>query len=107
MNEYILDFEHSSTLVIIFSIEFFVLFSVQYFIVLLDLKEWQLYIYGVFASSIIIAWLYARKQKRLYIENAEIFDTLYSKTKELIDELEDEKILCRKEILIDTNEEHI
>ncbi len=40
IEKYTLDFEHSSTLVIIFSIEFFVLFSVQYFIVLLDLKEW-------------------------------------------------------------------
>jgi len=107
IEKYTLDFEHSSTLVIIFSIEFFVLFSVQYFIVLLDLKEWQFYIYGVFAASIIIAWLYAKKQKRLYIENAAIFDTLYNKTKKLIDELEDEKVLCRKNILIDTNEEHI
>ncbi|MBA1421378.1 MAG: hypothetical protein FAF03_11225 [Epsilonproteobacteria bacterium] len=32
IEKYTLDFEHSSTLVLIFSVEFFVLFSVQYFI---------------------------------------------------------------------------
>lgn len=107
IEKYTLDFEHSSTLVIIFSIEFFVLFSVQYFIVLLDLKEWQLWIYGVFASSILWAWLYANKQRKLYSINAKKFDTLYSETKNLLDELESKNILKRDDIYEEMSEEHV
>ena len=66
IEKYTLDFEQSSTLVIIFSIEFFVLFSVQYFIVLLDLKEWQTIIYGLFATSIAIAYWYGKKEQKKY-----------------------------------------
>ena len=40
IEKYTLEFEQSPTLVIIFSVEFFVLFSVQYFIVLLNLKNY-------------------------------------------------------------------
>ena len=72
IEKYTLDFEQSSTLVIIFSIEFFVLFSVQYFIVLLDLKEWQLLIYGIFASSVLFAWIYANRERKKYKENSDI-----------------------------------
>ena len=107
IEKYTLDFEHSSTLVIIFSIEFFVLFSVQYFIVLLDLKEWQLWIYGLFASSILWAWLYARKQKKLYITNSKKFYKLYDETKILLDELENGNIIKRDDIYEDTCEEHV
>ncbi len=107
IEKYTLDFEHSSVLVIIFSIEFFVLFSVQYFIVLLDLKEWQLWIYGVFASSILFAWLYAKKQKKLFDKNSKIFYKLYDETKTLLDELEREKEICRDEIYEEENEEHV
>jgi len=107
IEKYTLEFEHSSVLVIIFSIEFFVLFSVQYFIVLLDLKEWQLWIYSLFASSIAIAWIYAKKQQKIYKENAKKFYKLYDETKKLIDELENEKVLCREDIYQETNEEHI
>ena len=107
IEKYTLDFEHSSTLVIIFSIEFFVLFSVQYFIVLLDLKEWQLWIYGLFASSILWAWLYAKKQKKLYDTNSKKFDELYSETKTLLDELENENIIKREDAYEDISEEHV
>ncbi len=107
IEKYTLEFEHSSVLVIIFSIEFFVLFSVQYFIVLLDLKEWQLWIYSLFASSIAIAWIYAKKQQKIYKENAKKFYKLYDETKKLIDELENEKVICREDIYQDANEEHI
>ncbi|MCF6172246.1 MAG: hypothetical protein L3J44_00405 [Campylobacteraceae bacterium] len=107
IEKYTLDFEHSSTLIIIFSIEFFVLFSVQYFIVLMDLKEWQLLIYGLFGSSIIVAWLYARKQKKLYDKNSKIFDSLYLETKYLINELDEKEIICKKNIFIKSNDEHV
>ena len=107
IEKYTLDFEHSSTLVIIFSIEFFVLFSVQYFIVLLDLKEWQLWIYGLFASSILWAWLYAKKQKKLYVTNSKIFYKLYDETKTLLDELENKSVIKRDEIYEDISEEHV
>ncbi len=107
IEKYTLDFEHSSVLVIIFSIEFFVLFSVQYFIVLLDLKEWQLWIYAVFASSILFAWLYAKKQKKLFNKNSKIFYKLYDETKILLDDLEREKVICREDIYEEENEEHV
>ena len=70
IEKYTLDFEHSSTLVLIFSLEFFVLFSVQYFIVLLDLAEWQWWIYAFFSLSIVAAWWYAKKQKKKYEVNS-------------------------------------
>ncbi len=87
LEKYTLDFEHSSTLVLIFSIEFMVLFSAQYFIILLNLKEWQWQIYGFFALSIVVAFLYAKKQQKRYAENARIFERLYQQTEQLIDEL--------------------
>ncbi|MCX6052672.1 MAG: hypothetical protein NTZ60_09195 [Campylobacterales bacterium] len=107
IEKYTLDFEQSSTLVIIFSIEFFVLFSVQYFIVLLDLKEWQLWIYGLFASSVFFAWLYARKQRKLYATNKKIYDEKYNDTLNLIHELEDTHCITKNELLIDKCEEHV
>lgn len=82
LEKYTLPFEESPTLVFIFSIEFFVLFSAQYFIVLLGLKEWQLEIYGFFGLSIIVAWIYAKKQKSLYIYNKNKFEKMYQATEE-------------------------
>ena len=107
LEKYTLDFEQSSTLVIIFSIEFFVLFSVQYFIVLLDLKEWQWWIYGVFASSVVIAWLYAQKEKRKYKENSVIFEELYEKTLKQIETLEDKGCIKKSELIITECDEHV
>ncbi len=107
IEKYTLDFEHSSTLVIIFSIEFFVLFSVQYFIVLLNLKEYQLWIYGLFASSILFAWMYANKQRKLYALNSKKFDLLYKETKDLLDDLEKKEIIKRDEIYEESSQEHV
>ncbi|PIE69600.1 MAG: hypothetical protein CSA21_01425 [Deltaproteobacteria bacterium] len=103
LEKYTLDFEHSSTLVLIFSIEFLVLFSAQYFIILLNLKEWQWHIYGFFALSIVVAFFYAKKQQKLYADNADIFEKLYDKTKQLIDSLPVDKT----EFFINECEEHI
>ena len=64
IEKYTLDFEHSATLVLIFSLEFFVLFSVQYFIVLLDLAKWQWWIYAFFSLTIVAAWWYAKKEQK-------------------------------------------
>ena len=107
IEKYTLDFEQSSTLVIIFSIEFFVLFSVQYFIVLLDLKEWQILIYSVFASSILFAWLYAKKQRKLYEKNNILFESLYEETLKMISNLEDKNILKKSDLIISSCDEHI
>ncbi len=107
IEKYTLDFEQSSTLVLIFSVEFFVLFSVQYFIVLLDLKEWQLWIYGFFALSIIAAWIYAKKIKKLYKINNAKYEKLYDETLKLIDELEKEGHVSKKELYISESDEHI
>jgi len=107
IEKYTLDFEQSSTLVIIFSVEFFVLFSVQYFIVLLNLKEWQWWIYSFFALSIVVAWLYARKVRRLYDINSVLYEDLYEKTLDMLKELEDRGCINKKDLIIEECEEHV
>jgi len=107
LEKYTLDFEQSATLVIIFSIEFFVLFSVQYFIILLDLKEWQWWIYGLFASTVLYAWLYARKESKLFDKNNKIFQEKYKQTLKLLDELQKDKVIKKEDLLIGESDEHI
>lgn len=107
IEKYTLDFEQSSTLVIIFSIEFFVLFSVQYFIVLLNLKDWQWWIYTLFASSVLFAWAYARKERKIYEVNKIIFDKKYIQTLKLLDTLEEKSCIKKSDLLIESSDEHI
>ena len=107
IEKYTLDFEQSSTLVIIFSIEFFVLFSVQYFIVLLDLKEWQLLLYGIFASSVLFAWIYANRERKKYKENSDIYNREYKETLELISKLEDSNCIKKSDLIIKECDEHV
>jgi len=107
IEKYTLDFEHSSTLVIIFSIEFFVLFSVQYFIVLLNLKAWQWWIYGLFSLTIVAAWWYAKKEKKKYEINNKRYNKLYDDTIALIRELEKEGHIKKEELYISESDEHI
>ncbi len=107
IEKYTLDFEQSSTLVIIFSVEFFVLFSVQYFIVLIDLKEWQWWIYGVFAFSILVAWLYAKKEKKKYEENSLLFEREYAKTLQLIAALEEKGCIKKSDLIVAECDEHV
>jgi len=107
IEKYTLDFEHSSTLVLIFSIEFFVLFSVQYFIVLLDLKAWQWWIYAFFSLSIVAAWWYAKKEKKKYEVNNERYKALYEETLRLIEALEKEGHIKKEDLYIDESDEHI
>jgi len=107
IEKYTLDFEQSSTLVIIFSIEFFVLFSVQYFIVLLDLKEWQILIYSIFASSIAVAYWYAKKEQKKYEVNSKIFEEKYTLTLKMIDRLEEQGCLKKFDLIISECEEHV
>jgi len=107
IEKYTLDFAQSSTLVIIFSIEFFVLFSVQYFIVLLDLKEWQWWIYSLFASSILVAWIYGKKEQKKYALNNEKFQKLYDETLILLDEAEEMGCIKKEDLIIKECEEHV
>ena len=107
IEKYTLDFEQSSTLVIIFSIEFFVLFSVQYFIVLMDLKEWQILIYTVFASSIVLAWWYAKKEQKKYALNNAKFEKRYAETLELIADMETQGCIKKSDLIIEKGEEHV
>ena len=107
IEKYTLDFEQSSTLVIIFSIEFFVLFSVQYFIVLLNLKEWQWWIYGLFALSVLLAWLYAKKVRKLYEKNSQIFFEKYAQTQVLLSKLENNGCIDKNDLIIKECEEHV
>ncbi len=107
LEKYTLDFEQSATLVIIFSIEFFVLFSVQYFIVLLNLKEWQWWIYTLFASSVALAYWYGKKQSRLYAKNKKAYETLYLQTLKILEKLEENGCVKKKDLLIKECEEHV
>jgi hypothetical protein len=107
LEPYTLDFEQSSTLVIIFSIEFFVLFSVQYFIVLLDLKEWQILIYSIFASSIAFAWWYAKREQKKYAINSKIFEEKYRETINMIDRLEEKEYIKKSDLIIASCDEHV
>ena len=107
IEKYTLDFEQSSTLVIIFSVEFFVLFSVQYFIVLMDLKEWQILIYTVFASSIVLAWWYAKKQQKKYAVNKAKYENMYIETLDLIAEMEEQKCIEKFDLVIEKCDEHV
>ena len=107
IEKYTLDFEQSATLVLIFSVEFFVLFSVQYFIVLLDLKEWQLLIYGLFALSIVVAWIYANRVRKTYTINNAKYEKTYHDTLILIEELEKEGAINKQDLYISECDEHI
>jgi len=107
IEKYTLDFAHSSTLVIIFSVEFFVLFSVQYFIVLLNLKAYQWYIYSFFALSILAAWWYAKKEKRKYETENRRFEKIYDETLNLLGELEERGCIKKDELWIMQSEDHI
>jgi len=107
IEKYTLDFEHSSTLVLIFSLEFFILFSVQYFIVLLDLSAWQWWIYAFFSLSILGAWWYAKKQQKKYQINSAKYKELYEETLKRIEALEKEGHIKKKELYISESDEHI
>jgi hypothetical protein len=107
IEKYTLDFEQSSTLVIIFSIEFFVLFSVQYFIVLLDLKEWQMLIYSVFASSVAIAWWYAKREQKRFERYNIIYEHEYRNALKLITELEEMGCVKKCDLIIKECDEHV
>ncbi len=107
LEKYTLDFEQSATLVIIFSIEFFVLFSVQYFIVLLNLKDWQWWIYTLFASSVAIAYWYGKKESKIYAKNKKIYDRVYEETLSLLDTLEQEGCIKKEDLLVWECEEHV
>jgi len=108
IEKYTLDFEQSSILVIIMSIEFFVLFSVQYFIVLLNLKAWQWEIYGVFGLSVLWAWLYAKKERKKFKQHAKTYEKLYNETLHLLDDLEKRGCIDKKNLMIEqTSDEHI
>ncbi len=107
IEKYTLDFEKSSFLVILFSVEFFVLFSVQYFIVLLSLKAYQWYIYGLFLTSILIAWWYAQREKKKYQTQKKRFEALYQETRKALQDLVKKGCIDYDALIIQECEEHI
>jgi len=107
IEKYTLEFEQSPTLVFLFSIEFFLIFSVQYLIVLLNLKEWQILIYSIFLSSIGVAWWYAKKTKKLYIKNNKLFEDKYQSTLDIISELEALGCVKKDDLWIMESEDHV
>ena len=107
LEPYTLEFEKSSFLVILFSIEFFVLFSVQYFIVLLSLKEYQWYIYGLFLFSIVVSWWVARRQKRKFVEGNSEFEKLYSDIESRLKSLDDRGCIDYDSLIIRESDEHV
>jgi membrane protein implicated in regulation of membrane protease activity len=80
---------------------------VQYFIVLLDLKAWQWYIYGLFLLSIAVAWWYAKKEQKKYKEESARFEETYEKTLKLLEELEDEGCVKKNDLWIMESEDHV
>ena len=105
--KYTLDFQKSSVLTIIFSVEFFVLFSVQYFIVLLSLKEYQFLIYSIFLASILVAWQYAKYQKRVYEQKSKEFYALYDDSLMLLTKLEQNGCIDKESLWIKESDEHV
>lgn len=105
--KYTIDFEQSTTLITVMSVEFFVLFSAQYFIVLLDMKNWQFEIYGLFLTSIVLAYMYSKKQKALYASKKIEFDIGYEKALVLLSELEDEDIIKKEDLWVSEDKVHI
>ncbi len=79
----------------------------QYFIVLLDLKEWQILIYSIFASSIAIAWWYAKKEQKRYAKNSLIFEEKYQQTLKMIDNLESVGCIKKSDLIIKECQEHV
>lgn len=82
---YTIPFEHSNVVISVMSIEFFVLFSVQYFIVLLDMKAWQWEIYGMFLISVVIAWRYIIYQREYFGAQKGSFEQRYAHIVALLD----------------------
>lgn len=107
LEPYTLEFEKSSFLVILFSVEFFVLFSVQYFIVLLSLKEYQWYIYGLFLFSVVVSWWVAKRQKRKFVEGSIEFEKLYKEIKKELKSLEDRGCIDYDSLIIKESDEHV
>jgi len=107
IEKYTLDFAQSSTLVIIFSVEFFVLFSVQYLIVLLNLKDWQWWIYSFFALSILVAWWYAKREKEKYRVESQRFYKLYDETLTILEQLESMRCVKKDDLWILESDEHV
>ncbi len=107
IEKYTLDFTHSSTLVIIFSVEFFVLFSVQYFIVLLNLKAYQWYIYTLFALSIAVAWWYAKRMQKIYAKENAHFQKLYDESLSILEELEAKGCIDKDSLWVHESDEHV
>ena len=107
LEPYTLEFEKSSFLVILFSVEFFVLFSVQYFIVLLSLKEYQWYIYGLFLFSIVVSWWVAKRQKRKFVEGNKEFERLYKEIKSELKTLDERGCIDYDSLIIKESDEHV
>ncbi|MDD3467723.1 MAG: hypothetical protein PHE67_11285 [Campylobacterales bacterium] len=105
--KYTIEFEQSTTLITVMSIEFFVLFSAQYFIVLMDMKNWQFEIYGLFLTSIVLAYMYSKKQKALYASKKIEFDIRYEKALVLLSELEDEEVIKKEDLWVLEDDVHI
>jgi len=75
--------------------------------VLLDLKAWQWWIYGVFALSIVAAWIYAKKEQKKFEVNNQIFEEKYEKTLEMIAKLEEKGCMKKSDLIIEECEEHV
>ena len=79
----------------------------QYFIVLLNLKEWQWWIYGFFALSILFAWLYVKKERKVYAAQSEIFHQKYAQTLVMLEKLEKKGCIRKEELIIEECDEHV
>jgi len=80
---------------------------VQYFIVLLNLGDWQGWIYTLFASTIALAYWYGKKESKLYKKNNKTYDDLYLQTLKILEKLEEKGCVKKNDLLIKESEEHV
>jgi hypothetical protein len=57
--------------------------------------------------SIVAAWIYANKERKVYETNNAVFEKVYEETLEMIKELEEQGYLKKSDLIIESCDEHI
>jgi cysteine synthase len=57
--------------------------------------------------SIIVAWIYAKKEQKKFEINNQIFEKKYEQTLEMIEKLEEKGCIKKSDLIIEECEEHV
>jgi hypothetical protein len=57
--------------------------------------------------SVLIAWLYAKREKRKFEVNNTKFEKIYSESLELLKKLESKKCVKKEDLIIKSSDEHV